>query len=168
MAPIRGLTLLELMAGMTLLVISFAIALPAVPSWVESWRLTATANALHHDLQAARQHALRHRQFVVMCPSQAGHSCSEQPDWQYGWIIQNERGETLWQRNPHPSVLINSGGRHQALFRPDGSARGSNLTLRLMAAHSPDENIGHTNHAQSGHISVVLSNTGRSRVQHPR
>lgn len=158
MTPARGLSLIELMVGMSLLGVMFAIAIPALPALLESWRLTATANALHHDLQTARQQALRYRQFVIMCPSQDGHTCSEQSQWQYGWMIQTEQGDTLWRRGPRPSVIIDSGGRQQARFRPNGSASGSNLTLRLrMAGATEDENAPEAR--------VVLSNTGRSRVE---
>ena len=161
MARACGLSLIELMAGMTLLAITLAITLPAMPTLLDSWRLTVAANALHHDLQAARQQALRHRQFVIMCPSQDGRSCSGQSYWQHGWIIQNEQGDTLLQRGPRPTVTIHSGGRQQARFRPNGSASGSNLTLRLSVLQAPDDGA-------DADTRVVLSNTGRSRVEHHR
>jgi type IV fimbrial biogenesis protein FimT len=164
MAHATGLTLIELLTGLMVLTIGLAITAPSMPALIEPWRAMAAANALHHDLQSARQRALRDRQFITLCPSVDGASCSAQPHWQHGWLMMvgdgdgdgddDDDGEILQQRGARPTLIIDSGGRHQARFRPDGSARGSNLTLTLTSRH-----------ADSPTTRVVLSNTGRSRVE---
>jgi len=49
-------------------------------------------------------------------------------------------------------TILSSVGRHYVRFRPDGSARGSNITL-------PFCRVGNAEHA----LSVVVSNAGRVR-----
>jgi type IV fimbrial biogenesis protein FimT len=154
MARPTGLTLLELLTSLMVLIIGLAIAAPSMPALIEPWRSMAAANALHHDLQSARQQALRDRQFITLCPSIDGLSCSSQPHWQSGWLMVTESGEILQHSAARPTLIIDSGRRHQVLFRPDGSARGSNLTFTLRPRQH-----------DSPALRVVLSNTGRSRVE---
>ena len=151
-----GLTLIELLTSITVLVIGLAIALPSMPALIEPWRTLAAANALHHDLQSARQRALRDRQFIVLCPSVDGASCSPHTHWQSGWLIITEAGDVIQQSAARPALVIDSGHRQQVRFRPDGSARGSNLTLTLTSTRHP-----------TAELRVVLSNSGRSRVERP-
>lgn len=81
-----GLTLLELMVGISVLAIILSIGVPGFQSIMQSSRATSIANDLLGHLQLARSEAVRRAQTVTLCPSSDGENC-DGSDWEVGWLL---------------------------------------------------------------------------------
>lgn len=57
-----GLTLIELMVGISIVTILIAISMPSLLSWMPEYRLRRAARELHGNLQYARMTAIKTRQ----------------------------------------------------------------------------------------------------------
>jgi type IV fimbrial biogenesis protein FimT len=82
----RGLTLIELMVAMAILVVVLSIGLPSVDGIGNSSRLSSTSNELSGALQLARAEAVRRNRNVVMCRSDDLATCASGSVWR-GWIV---------------------------------------------------------------------------------
>lgn len=158
----RGFTLIELLAALALFAILAGLAMPAWTSLLQSQRITATTNTLVAHLNLARLHAVTRREITLLCPSVDGIRCADSNRWESGWIVfrdpdRNRRidheSDLLRVGNPARGVRVDSTGRAQVRFRPDGSARGSNLTLKVCDVVDPERGRA-----------VIVSNPGRPRV----
>jgi type IV fimbrial biogenesis protein FimT len=94
----RGLTLVELAAGLAVLAIVAAIAVPSLASMFERIRLSGAANELAADLQLARSESVRRRAGVQLASVSDGS----------GYQIQS--GEVLIKGVVFPSGLAVSAG----------------------------------------------------------
>jgi type IV fimbrial biogenesis protein FimT len=83
----RGVTLLELMIGITVLGILMAIAVPGFTNFTLQTRVTAASNDLVTALNLARSEALRASAPAVACASSDGATCSDSTEWSQGWIV---------------------------------------------------------------------------------
>ncbi len=83
----RGVTLLELMIGITVLAILTAFAVPGFTNFTLKTRVTAASNDLVTALNLARSEALRSSAPAVACASNDGAGCSDTTDWARGWIV---------------------------------------------------------------------------------
>jgi type IV fimbrial biogenesis protein FimT len=82
-----GVSLMELMVVIAILAILLTVGLPTYRDITNSYRLSAEANGLLGDLMYAREEALKEGQFVTVCVSSNGTTCSGAATWQNGWII---------------------------------------------------------------------------------
>jgi type IV fimbrial biogenesis protein FimT len=84
-----GVTLIELMVGITLLAILLAIAAPNFQGMTASSRLTSASNELLGSLQQARAQAVRTGSRVTVCRSTNGAQCDTTAGvgWNRGWIV---------------------------------------------------------------------------------
>jgi type IV fimbrial biogenesis protein FimT len=83
-----GLTLVELMVVLAIIVILVAIGMPAYTNITNSYRMSSEINSLLGDLQYARGEALREGQYVTVCVANAAAThCSGLSTWQNGWIV---------------------------------------------------------------------------------
>jgi type IV fimbrial biogenesis protein FimT len=76
---VRGFTLVEMMVVITVLAILLAIAAPSFDTLVKNNRLASASSEVQSALSLARNEAVTRRQFVTVCPSADGASCSG--DW---------------------------------------------------------------------------------------
>jgi type IV fimbrial biogenesis protein FimT len=87
----QGLTLVELMVTVAILVILGSIAAPSFSRLLADQRLSGAANALLADINFTRSEAIRRGVNVTACPSAtasaANPSCSISNDWVVGWIV---------------------------------------------------------------------------------
>jgi type IV fimbrial biogenesis protein FimT len=86
-ARAAGFTLLELLITMSVATILLTIAVPSFRYVTNSNRIAGEVNGLLGDLQFARSEAIKEGQYVSVCASADGQSCSNSPDWQSGWIV---------------------------------------------------------------------------------
>ncbi|NKI34829.1 prepilin-type N-terminal cleavage/methylation domain-containing protein [Wenzhouxiangella sp. XN79A] len=158
----QAFTLIELMAALALLAILTGLAVPAFTQLTQKQRIDSTANELVAHLNLARLHAVTRREITLMCPSDDRIRCSDGNRWDAGWIVfrdpdRNRRidaeSDLLRVGNPARGVTVDSAGRFQVRYRPDGTAGGSNLTLKICDRVDPER-------ARA----VIVSNPGRPRV----
>lgn len=162
-ASMRGVTLVELMMTLAVLAIVAGIAVPAFASVVRSNRVTSYFNLLVGTLQMARTEAVRGRATVLVCPGDPARGCSGSLSWHDGWIVvlrpgphgQPDAGSrivSMQQALPGGIRIESSRGRQHVQYRPDGSARGSNLSLRFCLADQA-----------TAERALVVNNAGRPR-----
>lgn len=164
-APARGLTLVELLATLAVLVISLTLIVPGWAMLSERSQLTAAANRLLGNLAFARSAAVTRSQAVSLCPSVDGSACSGDPfGWHHGYIVFEDRDADRSRSDDEPLLQVvaaerpplrlhTSKGRPAIRFQPDGAAWGTNATFRVCVGES-----------SAGNRAVVLLGTGRARV----
>ena len=82
---VRGMTLVELVVGLSIAGILIAIAAPNLRESIQNNRMVTQINDLHTALSLARAEAVKRRNNVSVCKSSDGASCSG--NWKDGWII---------------------------------------------------------------------------------
>ena len=158
---VRGTTLIEQIMVLAIMAILTSIAVPPLRRLLSRDRLQIAQTDFMAALQNARATAATSGMRTLLCPSRDGTSCSDEGRWDGGWLMgydndhddQPDDGPLHVSNGYHARLIIHSSsGRHLVRFRPDGSARGSNLTVvfceRTHAART---------------LAVVVSNSGRIR-----
>jgi Tfp pilus assembly protein FimT len=79
-----GLTLIELMVTLAVLIILAATMVPAYSTLVQRNALTAAVNELSAQMQFARSESLKRNAAVTLCPSDDGAVCNNTTAWQSG------------------------------------------------------------------------------------
>lgn len=164
-----GLTLIELMTALAVVAILAGIGVPSFRAVMANQRMVAAVNSYVGSFQQARMRSLARAGQTVVCPSADGRSCSGGLSWQHGWLIYDDENFDKRLGRGEPVVAVfgplagddlqatSSIGRPQLVFRADGSAMGSNLTLTVCDERGPD-------HARS----IVVNNGGRPRIDGDR
>ena len=83
----RGFTLTELLVGISIVSILLGIAVPSYRYVTNSYRVSSEVNGLLGDLMFARSEAIKEGQFVTVCASADGATCSGSTAWNTGWIV---------------------------------------------------------------------------------
>src|SRR5687767_15735764 len=83
----RGITLVEMMAVLTIASILMAGALPAMDSVGTMMKLSSFSNDFLSQLHLARREAIKRSSRVVICKSADGTSCSANGGWEQGSIV---------------------------------------------------------------------------------
>jgi type IV fimbrial biogenesis protein FimT len=163
----RGITLIELLFVLAIVALLCGISLPAMGNLIQSTYTRSARGDLQTSLNLARIQAVNVGDEVVVCPSMDRVSCNDDKFWQYGWIVfrdTNHDGE----RQPNEEIkqvdqghytgvnIASSSGRLRVVFRPDGSATGTNLTLTFCDRRGP-----------SKASTLVVNNGGRIRLGKP-
>jgi len=163
MSKQHGFTALELLVTMTIVTILLATGIPAIKNYGWNLRMKTAMDILQTDLNLARGHAISHNTQTVICPATDSNDCSEQVDWQNGWIVftdmnadhRKQHGEPLLKHAGKVEFLSISSSRSRSYLRfyPNGTAPGSNLSIRFCDKRGAE-------HAGK----IVVSNTGRIRL----
>lgn len=82
-----GFTITELMVVTVVVAILLSIAIPSYQHISNSYRMSAEINALVGDLMYARAEAIKEGQYVGLCVSSDGLTCSGTTTWESGWIV---------------------------------------------------------------------------------
>jgi type IV fimbrial biogenesis protein FimT len=176
----RGLTLIELMVAMAILVIVLSIGLPSFDGIANSSRLSSTTNELSGALQLARAESVRRNRNVVLCRSDDMATCASGAVWR-GWIVfvdangddQANGGEEVVRTGTLPaspeiraSAAISSRS-DRVTFLSTGIARADdvrallNATLAVCVASTrPPENTREINIAFGSRTTVRAKSTG--------
>ncbi|PKL95572.1 MAG: hypothetical protein CVV18_05020 [Gammaproteobacteria bacterium HGW-Gammaproteobacteria-8] len=158
----RGFTLIELMLAIALAALLGSLAAPSMSEFMARQRIDAAAHELVAHINLARLQAVTHAEHVVLCPSLDGQECTGMNRWDIGWIVFRDRDNN--GRSDGPDELlrvgsalerleVDSAGRLRIRYQPDGTAGGSNLTIKLCDPQRPE--IARA---------VIVSNPGRPRV----
>lgn len=127
MSTSRGFTLIELLVTLSVLAVIVAIAAPSFTSMVRDNRTQAMLNDLDSALHHARAAAITRRERITLCPVKVnGDGCDDSDDWNHGWLIHNNAGETLqaW-RSPSGTAIEISGSAKAVTFQSNGMLIGN-------------------------------------------
>lgn len=162
----QGFTALELIITMAVIAVLLTLGVPAFQNFGWNLRMKTAMDTLQTDLKLARGHSISQNSRTVICPADDKTGCSGQADWQHGWIVFTDINGDREKQATEPllkysgtlaNLNINSSSSRTYLrFFPNGSAPGSNTTIRFCDRRGP---------AHSGAITV--SNSGRIRLQPP-
>lgn len=160
-----GVTLIEVCATVTIIVIGTALALPKFKETITTARTRTAAHLISAQLASARQTAVTRRTPVSVCPTLDGHSCTGNADWSGGWLMYLDSDR---QSQPSPGSVLrveindarnlqihSSTGRSAIRFQPNGRSSGSNATIRICRKN---ELLSR----------VIINNVGRVRTEHLR
>ena len=150
-----GITLIEVLVGLVLLVVLGTLAVPSWQEFQERQRLKAAAETLASSLNLARSEALAQQQFTyVQLSGQGGErwcyavSMTQNCDCQAGCATLQKVDGQQW-----PGVALSGSSRKSFRFNwKNGSATGANGTAMFVGAQSGQR------------LCVVLSNLGRVRI----
>lgn len=165
MRPRKGFTLLDLMVALAISGLLLGLAVPAFSDAMERVR---TANALHAvtaSMAMARSAAITRNHPITVCPSRDGRTCRSDRRWEDGWIVFVDPDRSGTPAAPDTVLRVHQGigpgmalasswGRHRVRYLANGSAAGTNLTLRLCSQRQARE-VAH----------AIVSNTGRLRTR---
>lgn len=161
---LAGVTLLELMAGLAIAGIVFAVGVPIFGTWFAEQQLQDRAEALLHALDLARSEAIKRGDRVDVCPG--GTACDAGPmPWEGGWIvvpdaarstalppITHERqaavGITIRGNRPVADYVSYTAAGHARRF--DGALQMGTFTICRAGQRARK---------------VILANSGRARIE---
>ncbi len=149
---------------MTIIAILLTTGVPAFRNYGWNLRMKTAMDMLQTDLNLARGRAISHNTPTVICPAVNSDDCSGRSAWQDGWIVfgdlngdrRKQPGEPLLKHAGAVALLTisSSSSRSKLRFYPNGSAPGSNASIRFCDKRGA---------AESG--TITLSNSGRIRMQ---
>lgn len=161
----NGFTLMDGMITLAVICVLLSLGVPSASQFLGNQRLATLKHEMVSQLNLARHQAITESRTVNLCPSSDGYYCSDSEDWSDGWISytdldlnrQRSDEEPIHQvSGMHAWASISSGERSQIRFRFDGTAVGSNGSLRLCDERGP-----------SYGWRLVISNVGRVRSVGP-
>jgi type IV fimbrial biogenesis protein FimT len=159
----HGFTLIEQIITLAIAGILTGLAIPSMHAMLRHHRTGTATQALSSALHATRMLSIERQRRTVLCPTRDGHTCSGDGDWEEGWLIgidRNHDGQPdtapLSTHPPLDGVRIRaSRGRSRVYYHPNGSAPGSNLTMRICPTGERPDKVP----------AVVVSNSGRIRLE---
>lgn len=158
----NGFTLIELILTLTVLAILVSLSVPAFQDFQQRQRIVSVANELVAHINLARMNAVTRGELTVVCPSSDGLRCSGSNRWEHGWVVFRDADRSGQAENVSEilrvgagvsGLIVDSAGRTRIRYQPEGTAGGSNLTIKLCDTNNPDNNRA-----------VIVSNPGRPRV----
>lgn len=171
MKSFRGVTLIELLVTISILVILMAIAAPSFTTFIVNNRLGNHSTSLYASLILARSEAIKRNKRVVVCKSSDGATCTG--NWNQGWIVfvdtNNDAavssGENLVQIVPALTsgftLTGNTNVASYVSYSPDGTNKSTGGaqqagTLSLCPPSPAENGMGRN---------VVISATGKARIE---
>jgi len=159
---VDGFSMVELMVTLVIAVILAMIAIPQYQSIMQAQYTTSGINNLLNDMAYARSEAMKEGQYVSMCVSSGGTTCTSNT-WDAGWIVytnpsaSNSSSQTftagtsiILRTQPafaaNYTMATNPAGTTQVTFSRDGfssSANGSSLNA-LFTLTTPTTNTAAT------------------------
>jgi type IV fimbrial biogenesis protein FimT len=152
-----GLTLIELLASVTILAVVLGFAVPALGGFIQSQRLVAASNDLLGGLMYARSSAIQLRRRVTLCRSADGATCDVTGGYDQGWLVFTD-SDVIGVRDGADEILRVSEGV------PELSISG-NTPVREYVSYLPNGIARRASGAfQAGTITACASNDGRKLI----
>jgi len=160
----RGFSLIQLISILGIFASSLSLAIPRWTGLIQSNNVQSSRAEMMTLLNYSRSKAVLMGKPVTLCPTSDQENCNNDFTlWHEGYMVFSDRngnrsrdsGEPILQLSKlqHKGIKIHSStGRRSIRFDTDGSAWGSNLTLRFCT----------TNRIQNNR-SILLYGTGRPR-----
>ncbi|MCS7071721.1 MAG: GspH/FimT family pseudopilin [Anaerolinea sp.] len=176
-----GLTLIELMIGLTLLSVLVTLAAPSFQRQIASSQLTTASNDLLLAIARARSESIRLGSRVTVCKSANGSGCdTTSSGWETGWItfVDTTRsgtnavvdaGETITFRasavTGSVKIVGNADTANYVSYAPDGRAKLMNGGFQAgrIRVCSPSPALNDDNRARD----ICISNSGRAVIVTP-
>ena len=166
--PVRslGLTLPELLIGLSVMSLMTLAALNYLPLLIHSSRMSGEVNRFVVALQLARSEAVKQGRRLVLCPQTRQRVCGRDADWENGWLLfasdnrEREEDEPLILEAPPLAgfIKMRSGNhRKRIVYQPDGSSGGTNSSFTFCDRRG-----------LAKPRVICLSNSGRPRTTYSR
>ncbi|CRI67311.1 putative Pre-pilin like leader sequence [Thiocapsa sp. KS1] len=164
----HGFTLIELMAGLAIMFILLALAVPSFRELSARNQLSAATNDLLMGLQLARSEAVRHATRMTLCPSTDEDTCTKDTPWSVGWILfhdpndnasrdKDEKDERLIQVFPPLPDSVEVSGPAAITYASAGNVKTS---VQLAVAQSGSKEARCIRVISSGSISMEKAACG--------
>lgn len=166
MNRMKGITLIEMLAALTVAAVLIGIAVPSATRAIVRVRMGTVATAMTESFLDSARMAVSTGSAMIVCPAAHDGRCEESIDWSQGWVVyadvdgdrRHGQGDPVIRR-PQGSVeglrIYSTQGRRRVVFQPDGGNEGSNVSFSVCDRDGIP--IG----------SLVLSNAGRFRIADP-
>ncbi|WP_158269636.1 GspH/FimT family pseudopilin [Desulfonatronum sp. SC1] len=82
-----GLSIIEVLVVVAIISIIAAMGIPSLQYFVHRTRISTTADEFVSTLSFARSEAIKRGHRVTVCKSADGEDCTENGDWEQGWIV---------------------------------------------------------------------------------
>lgn len=176
-----GVTLIELMVVVAVMVILASLAIPSFQGALASSRVSSNTNELTTAIAQARSQAIKIGSRVTICKSSDGATCSTSGNWEQGWIMFIDKvrggttaavdvGDTLlknYQSNSTSNLTITGDAAlvQYLSFGADGTGKtigGATLTGKIRIC-STSSALSNTQRARD----LAMSFTGKVVVEKP-
>lgn len=158
-ASTAGFTLTELLVVVILLAILGSLVSAPMARISDAVKMRTQAGDFLLALRLARSEALKRNVRVTMCKSSSGTSCSQEGDWEQGWIIFEDTDHDA-QPDPGEAVIQRAGA-----LSGDWRLVGNNTVASYVSYTSTGRTRTITGAFQAGSITLCRSNTGVSMRQ---
>ena len=119
-----GFTLTEMLVVSAIVAILLGIGIPSYKSITNSYRLSSEVNNLLGDLMYARGEAIKEGNYVTVCASSDGATCSGSASWQNGWVVFSNAANGA---NPAAGTILRVQGKFSGAT-PDTFVAGSGIS----------------------------------------
>lgn len=171
-ADSSGLTLIEFIVSLAVLLALLQFAVPALSAMADSVRLDLANQAMVSSLQLARNQAVIRGRRVVLCKSADGQRCNPASGWEQGWIVfqdsnnnaSRDEGEPVLHKEQALSVPLRLTGNRPVAsyvsYTPLGQTHMSNGAFQAGTLTACMASFSALTARQ-----IVISSSGRARTQ---
>ncbi|CDI03862.1 putative type-4 fimbrial pilin related signal peptide protein [Candidatus Competibacter denitrificans Run_A_D11] len=115
----KGLTLIELMVVLALVVAALTLGVPTFQGLVRNQHLATGINEWVAAAQLARSEAIKRGVRVTLCKSEGGANCTHKSGYERGWIVFSD---------PNNNATVDAGEEIIGVFREIAGNSGMTLT----------------------------------------
>lgn len=170
MRMVAGVTLIELLAVITIVAILMSIGVPSYRYINTSYRIAGEVNGLLGDLQFARAEAIKEGQPVSVCISSNGTSCAAAATtWQSGWIVFSDPNQNQTVDDGDTVMRIQTAFSGSDTFQSDSNLSAVTFNREGFALDLPNAGTTLTLHDSTSNSSwtrcLVMTVIGKMTVE---
>jgi type IV fimbrial biogenesis protein FimT len=137
-----GFTLTEILITLSIISILLSIAAPSFSSLITEIKITTQSNELLSMLILTRSEAIKRNQRVTMCKSANNLTCTNEGNWDQGWIIftdnppigETDENDVILRTHAtltgNNSIIGNQNVRNYISYTPNGRSTLANNALQ--------------------------------------